>query len=810
MNTTTLLLNNNWKFHLEQTDSPDYSNAWYKGFDDTGEDWQSVTLPHDWSGSLPFSQEYSSGTGYLAGGYGWYRLHFQIPEEFRGKKLTLCFDGVYKNAQVWCNTYHLGKHPYGYVPFYFDITDKVCFGDEENVVSVKVSHPDLADSRWFTGSGIYRKVSLLAEEPVHPTINGIFFTTLNESNAQTAAVQISHELINELSEAADVSVVAQLFDAEENMVWEKQEQAAFNPGEKKTVSVTGSISDPHLWSVSDPYLHTLRVNLAVNSGDFYQVFESKVGIRTCLFDPDKGFFLNGENMKIRGICMHHDGGCLGAAMTRETWARRLEQLKEMGGNAIRTSHNPHMPEFYDLCDELGLMVMDEAFDEWENPKNKWSTGHNVYPPKHQGYAEDFPEWHGRDLESFILRDRNHPCVIMWSIGNELDYPNDPYVHPLFQEMTGNNDANKPSAERIYNPNKPNMERLAPITKELAEIVRRHDTTRPVTLAASFPELSTRLHVLDPLDLICYNYKEHLYEEDHKRFPDMAIIGSENWHDLYAWKAVTDHDYVCGLFVWTGADYLGEAIGWPYRAYLTGYLNMAGFPKYYYDWGKSFWTRKPCAALYTCSYTGENAETTLVKPVWNYSAGEKILVRCYTNLPHAELFLNGHSLGTCNGWNELGTMDWIIDYEPGELYVKAYSVESDGPEITADASEPGARGEASCVLTTPAATRNVVLNRWKSPICSPHVNYIEQVEVSLTDDNGILAAHEALPVAVSVSGDGELIGLENGDQTDVTSYTEHWRRTTDGRLIAFVRRTGNGAITVKASCDGIGCAELVME
>lgn len=809
MNSTKLFLNTGWKFHLEQNDSPEYSDFWYKGYDDSGKDWQDVTLPHDWSVSLPFSTEYSSGTGYLAGGYGWYRLHFHLPEELRSKKLTLCFDGVYKNSQVWCNTYHLGKHPYGYTPFYYDITDKACFGDTENVICVKVSHPDLADSRWFTGSGITRKVTLLAEELVHPTMNGIFFTTdsITENSAQ---VSIRQELINETPDEVSVTILTHLVDTAGNIALELNEQANFEPGEKKTLQFTGTVEQPLLWTVNQPHLYRLKVNISVNGQEFSKVYDENAGIRTFRFDPDQGFFLNEESMKLRGICMHHDGGCLGAAMTKETWERRLVQLKEMGCNAIRTSHNPHMPEFYDLCDELGLMVMDEAFDEWENPKNKWSTGHNVYPPKHQGYAEDFPEWHERDLESFILRDRNHPCVVLWSIGNELDYPNDPYVHPLFQEMTGNNDANKPSAERIYNPNKPNMERLLPIARDLSAIVRRHDTTRPITLAASFPELSAGLGIFDSLDVICYNYKEHLYEEDHLRFPDMAILGSENWHNLDAWKAVTEHDFISGLFVWTGADYLGEAIGWPYRAYLTGYLNMAGFPKYYYDWGKSFWSREPFAALYTCPYTGENEETTLVKPVWNYQKGEKILIRCYTNLPRAELFLNGKSLGICEGWNTLGTMDWIVDYEPGELSVNAWSTEEDGPVIIKDVSVPASRGEASARLATPEATAQILLHRWQSALHPDSVQkngYIEQIEVSLADVNGNIAFHEALPVTVTVSGDGELLGLENGDQTDVTSYTESWRNTTDGRLIIFVRRTGTGSITVKASCNEIGCAEL---
>ena len=262
-------------------------------------------------------------------------------------------------------------------------------------------------------------------------------------------------------------------------------------------------------------------------------------------------------MKLKGVCVHHDAGCLGAAVPGEVWAIRLKKLKAMGCNAIRTAHNPPDPDLLNLCDRLGFLVMDEAFDEWEGIKNKWWQGHNVYPPKHFGYAEDFPQWHQQDLASMVRRDRNHACVILWSIGNEIDYPNDPYVTPLFREVMGNNDANKPLAERLYDVRKPDAGRLAVVAAELTEQVHRLDDSRPVTSAMSFPELSNLTGYADALDLSGYNYREQFYEKDHETYPGRVILGSENSHDPAAWRAVEDHPYIAGQFLWIGIDFLGE-------------------------------------------------------------------------------------------------------------------------------------------------------------------------------------------------------------------------------------------------------------
>ena len=804
MDSTRILLNDNWKFYLGEAE-----DAWYKGYDDSA--WEEVSLPHDWSVTLPFSQEYSSGTGYLAGGTGWYRLRFSLPEQYRGKKIAICFDGIYKNSQIWCNSYYLGKRPNGYVPVTYDISSIACFGEQENQITVKVVHTDLADSRWFTGSGITRKAYILIEEPVHPVPYGIFFSTLYDDGGRSAQVEISHKLINETGRTVKAAITSSLTAPTGRKVLEVSSLVELEPGRPETVVLSGSVQEPRLWSPESPALYTLTTGLSVDGAAPYRVYENPVGIRTFRFDPDKGFFLNGRSMKLKGVCVHHDAGCLGAAVTREVWERRLLSLKEMGCNAIRTSHNPHMPELYDLCDSLGFLMMDEAFDEWENAKNKWSTGHNVYPPKHQGYFEDFPEWHEKDLAAMVLRDRNHPSVILWSIGNEIDYPNDPYCHPLFTEMTGNNDANKPAAERQYNPDKPNMERLAPIAAGLAGIVRRHDTTRPVTLAAAFPELSSRLHYFDALDVVGYNYKEHLYEEDHRRFPSLPFLGSENGHSLEAWRAVTDHDYISGQFLWTGIDYLGEAHGWPVHGSGAGLLTLAGFPKNRYYRRQSFWLDTPVLHLSTSPYTGETTEYLPASDCWNYEEGQQILVRCYTNLPSAELFLNGRSLGRKEGLNEHGSMDWVVSFEAGELSVKGYP---DGENGNGD-TEP-----LAFQLITTGEPERLLLNRWAAPetACagqSPSLKTesgrrtaVEQIEIALADRDGNAAVHRDLPVSVCVSGPGVLMGLENGNLADNTPYSEHTRTTLHGRLIAYVRRTGEGSIFVSVRAEG--CGEAVIQ
>jgi len=555
----TTTINGGWKFHLG-----DLEYAWYKGYED--DDWRDVTLPHDWSVERPFDEGYSSGTGYVCGGVGWYRLRFTLPEDAVDKAMWVTFGGVYKNARVWCNTNYLGMRPSGYAAFTHDITAFAVPG--ENVLAVRVEHNDLADSRWFTGSGIYRDVTLTVADQAHFVPDGVFVSTIS-ADENEALLRIEWEL----SQDADVSFG--LGGARVN-------------SSGKTGSTTLRVEKPKLWSPDCPALYTL----ACRAGE--DQLEIPFGIRTFSFDANTGFTLNKVNMKLKGVCLHHDAGALGAAVPKCVWRRRCAKLKAAGCNAIRTAHNPPDTHLLDLCDEMGFLVMDEAFDEWEGCKNKWWQGHNVYPPKHYGYADAFPEWHERDLAAMVRRDRNHPSVILWSVGNEIDYPNDPYCHPLFETMTGNNDANKPAQERQYDSNKPNAQRLTAIARELVSIVKQHDATRPVTAALAFPELSNLIGYAQVLDVVGYNYKEHLYREDRAKYPAHVIYGSENGHSLEQWLAVKDHPDICGQFLWTGIDYLGEAHGWPVRIAAAGLLTTAGFEKPRYYERRAMWTGEPVA------------------------------------------------------------------------------------------------------------------------------------------------------------------------------------------------------------------------
>ena len=808
--TKKILLGRGWLFHLG--DCPD---AWKKDYAPEG--WQEVTLPHDWSVSLPFSREYSSGTGYAAGGIGWYRCSFRLPESLRGKRILLTFDGVYKNSQVWCNSIYKGFHPNGYTPFSYDLTKEAVFGERENVICVRVDRTELSDSRWFTGSGITRKVTLTVSDPVCTGEYGVFFT-VTEASPEYARVLTETEILNTTDAGQTVTVISRLTDGDGVCALELSDTVQVPAGESFTSRMNGILERPALWSPDTPRLYTLSTWLRNADGETRLSDAFPVGIRTFSFDPDHGFFLNGRPLKLKGVCVHHDAGALGAAVTREIWIRRLEKLKRMGCNAIRMSHNPHMPELYDLCDSMGFLVMDEAFDEWEAPKNKWSTGHNVYPPMHQGYYEYFSQHHSEDLRAMILRDRNHPSVILWSIGNEIDYPNDPYCHPRFETMTGNNDANKPEEERRYNPDRPNAERLKDLAAMLAEEVRAIDDTHPVTLAAAFPELSSHLGFLDALDVAGYNYKEHLYKESHERFPQLPFLGSENSHSLEAWQAVTDNDYISGQFLWTGIDYLGEAQGWPYRASGAGLLTLAGFEKSGYYRRMSFWSESPMAHLATV-----RAEAAAAAPCsewipyleyWNYREGEQVEVVCYTNLSRAELFLNGESLGIRQKSSDEDGIRWQVPFHPGTL-----SVHASGSLTTVS----GREGDASDQLSTIGAPCMLEMQTYRIPQALRAGSAISgllpkeenrtpgeifQIEVSVQDGEGRLAVTDASRIQVRVSG-GTLIGLESGDIADCTEYTAPMRHAFHGHLLIFCRRDGEAPMTVTAEAEALAPAVTVI-
>lgn len=779
-----------WAFSLGDT-----PEAWAKGFDDSA--WRRVRVPHDWSIELDFSPDCSSGTGYLPGGIGWYRAHVPLSPlgALDGRHVRLRFAGVYKNAQVWVNGYHLGGRPSGYAEFSFDLTEILSYAkDDDLVIAVRVEHTDISDSRWYNGSGITRQVAIEVSEPVRLAEYGTAFVTL-AADRHSASVEVTSQLVNDTSAPVTVTVRHDLHSLQTGRVHRFATTLDLPAGGSASVVAGAEIAQPELWSDTDPNLYRLETHLAWSlvGAEHHARSATIVGIRNVRFDPDQGFFINGEPRLLQGVCLHEDAGPFGTAVPAEVWLRRLLKLKQMGCNGVRMAHNPHAPELYRLCDVLGFFVIDEAFDEWENPKNKWWQGHNVYPPRHQGYARDFPEWHERDLGAMIDAHRNHASIIAWSIGNEIDYPNDPYASALFAEMTGNNDARKTARQKTYDPNRPDARRLTSIAKRLVEIVRRKDASRPVTLGAAYPELATQIGLVELFDVVGYNYKEHLYREDHARFPALPLLGSENGHRYADWLAVTDNPFVAGQFLWTGIDYLGEAHGWPIHGSGAGLLTLAGFDKHSFHLRRSWWSEAPVAYLATRPHVEAEEKSFWSHPiarVWGEPHGTEMEILCFAN-GEPRLFCGDVELPLRRD-EEHG---WWVALHPMQVEPLQLEVRRDGVIVAED--RLGRRGPAVRIEATAWQTPMEMLGRCRA--ASLPQPGVVQVECVLRDAQDEIAAAD-LVVSASVEG-GELLGLENGDLADNTPYREAGRRTLDGRLIVFVRPTAPSS-TLRFTAPGL--------
>ena len=565
------LFNDSWSFILCDSKPTDGSN------------WRTVELPHDWSIEATPSRQWASCTGYLPGGIGWYRKVFRIND--REARHYIYFEGVYNRSEVYLNGELLGRRPNGYISFMYDMTPYLKKG--ENELLVKVDHSKYADSRWYTGSGIYRNVWMIASGDTHFSQWGIGYTTETKTDNTTgntsAFIHVNAEIENPRNE--QLHIRTRLLETDGNRCVAERTCRAQDIRQHPL-----EITNPHLWDTDNPYLYLMKVELL--SGE--KTIDSasiNVGIRTLKFDADKGFFLNGNSMKVKGVCIHHDAGVLGSAVPKEVWHRRLIKLKELGANAIRMSHNPQAPDVYDLCDRLGILVMDEASDEWEFPKRKWLKGWNKGEPGYDGTFDFFEEWIDRDVADMVRRDRNHPCVFLWSIGNEVDYPNDPYSHPILNGDGAN--INQPMFGG-YKPEAPNAERIGKIAKRLAAVVRSVDSSRPVTGALAGVVMSNQTEYPEAVDVVGYNYTEDRYVTDHKLYPKRIIFGSETHADEKAWAAVRDNQHIFGHFVWTGFDYLGESGEWPSRGLGTGLIDFTGALKPNGQYFQALWSNDSSA------------------------------------------------------------------------------------------------------------------------------------------------------------------------------------------------------------------------
>jgi len=775
-----MLFNSGWKFMKgEQT------GAELPAYDDHS--WRALSLPHDWSIEGPFDEKWASSTGYLPGGIAWYRKTFTLKPGVAGGKTWIYFDGVYKNSEVWINGHYLGKRPNGYVSFQYELS-KYVNKTGPNTLAVKVDHTKFADSRWYPGSGIYRNVYLIVKNPVYIPTWGIAFST-PEVTATKVSADLKVNVSNTSSQPATIVVKSVLTDMKGKMAATASQSLKLAASKAGTAQLSFAVLQPKLWSVDDPSLYQLKVSLVVN-GKTVDQQQQQVGLREIRYTADEGFFLNGRNMKMKGVCIHHDAGALGAAVPAEVWAWRLRKLKAAGVNAIRMSHYPHQDYLYNLCDQMGFLVMDEAFDEWEHGKNKWVAGWNKGKPTRDGYHEYFKEWAERDLRDVVLRNRNHPSIVMWSIGNEIDYPNDPYSHEVL-----NTGRNPQIYGRGFSATSPPASEMGPIARRLVKVVKDNDTTRPVTAALAGVVMSNLTDYPGLLDLVGYNYQEYRYAEDHQQYPKRIIYGSENGKGRKEWLAVDSNKYIFGQFLWTGFDFVGEAHGWPVRSSAAGLLDMAGFPKNDFYLRQALWTEKPMAYLMASSKTEEEDEIKFVwnsVPSWNWKEGDKLKVLGLTNTEEAELFLNGTSLGRKKAGNNQPALFWNVGYQPGKLVMKGYNK---GEEVV-----------AYVVATSGEATQiTAALEQDNSALDGQEV---AMIEISLKDKDGnpVYAADHA--VEVKIEGAAKLLGLESGDLASHESYQSNVRKAHHGKLLAYVRKNGkSGKVQVTFSSAGLASATV---
>ncbi len=732
--------NNGWKFQLGNDTAaiiPEYDDK----------KWRKLDLPHDWSVEGQYSPTLASCTAYLPGGIGWYRKTFTI-NDFHSKHY-IYFEGIYNRSEVYLNGHLLGKRPNGYISFMYDMTPYLV--DGENVLSVKVDHSKYADSRWYTGSGIYRDVWIVSAGDSHIAQWGVGYNVRKLDNRH-AVMDVDIAIENPVKSTI---LNVMLFDSENHIVAKKRISSV-----AENNNITLNIPHPHYWDLDNPYLYSMKVTMK-KSNEIIDETTVPVGFRTLKFSPDKGFALNGKWMKVKGVCLHHDAGVLGAAVPKDVWKRRLQNLKAIGVNAIRMSHNPQAPIVYDLCDQLGLLVMDEASDEWEFPKRKWINGWNQGIAGYDGTFDFFEEWIEKDVADMVRRDRNHPSVFLWSIGNEVDYPNDPYSHPILNGAK----INQPMYGG-YNPEAPNAERIGHIAQRLSKVIKSIDSSRPTTGALAGVVMSNETLYPTAVDVVGYNYTEDRYEQDHQTYPNRIIYGSENGAHYGAWKAVTDHDFIFGQFIWTGTDYLGEAKAWPSRGLGTGLLDFGSFMKPRGYFRASLWSDKPM--VYIGTYPKSKRLSMDAWDDWNYEDGQDIRVVCYTNGAKARLLLNGNIVGEIKEYDKsTGIIHWDIPYSAGELKAEAlddqdniiaeYSIKTSGRPYSLNATRIGDKDAEIC---------HIVIN--------------------ILDENGNIVKLGDNDITCKIDGTATLLGLEGSNDADMSNYNDNHQRAYRGQLLAYIR------------------------
>jgi len=766
------LFDYDWKFFLG-----DISTASAIDFND--KNWKMITLPHDWSieGELNQKNPMGGAGGYFPAGVGWYRKTFNVPQEWKGKCISIYFEGVYMNSEVFINGKSLGVYPYGYSSFSYDLTSFLKPG-QENVIAVKADNSKQINCRWYSGSGIYRHVWMIVTNPLHITKWGVGVTT-PEVSSEKATVLIKTKIKNETASEKNMVIKTTIEKANAVVTGDNQLKLELPANSEKEIIQSLTVVKPSLWTPENPTLYQAHVQIVENNKVIDET-KTDVGIRSIKFTTDKGFQLNGVTLKLNGGCVHHDNGCLGAAAYDRAEERRVELLKAAGFNAVRTSHNPPSEAFLNACDRLGLMVIDEAFDGWKEQKNK------------NDYSLYFNDWWKQDLESMVLRDRNHPSVIMWSTGNEII------------------ERKKPEAVET--------------AKMLAGCIRQIDPTRPVTSAMTTWDNDWEL--FDPLmsahDVCGYNYQIHRAAADHHRVPSRVIVQTESYpSDAFSnWKMVQNNDYIIGDFVWTAIDYLGESgIG---RWYYPGETPGEHWENDFYPWHGAYcgdidltgW-RKPISHYRNLLYnTTEKLYLAVREPnpsagaiketmwsvwptweSWNWLGyeGKIIEVEVYSKYPAVQLFLNNQLIGEQATTEEQQfKAKFNVVYEPGEL--RAVGIDKNKVMETTILSTPGEAAKIRLV-----ADRNKIMANGQD---------LSFVTVEITDKEGRIQTNAENKLQFKIEGAGEIAGVDNASLKDVDPYVATSRKAWHGRALVIIRSNQKpGDIKLTVSSPGLIETEL---
>ena len=811
--------NFDWRFKL--LDAPGLPSA--IPMDDNG--WRTLRLPHDWSVEFPFDAKLEGATGYLPGGVGVYQKHFKTPGDLTQHSTYIVFDGVYNNATFWLNGKKLGENPYGYSPVYFDLTDSLAATGEDNIITVYVDHSRYGDSRWYTGSGIYRNVTLVTVDKLHVPVWGTFVTT-PEVTEQKAKIDMEIKIKNARSDRAAYQLHTQIFDNQGRVVAEASDKYKLKTGAEATHKQRFEVINPKLWDTQNPNLYKALTKVVVD-GKSVDEYVTPFGIRSIEFIPKRGFFLNGKPTFMKGVSLHHDGGLVGAAVPKGVWKRRLMALKASGVNAVRTAHNPYSQEFLDLCDELGLLVQNEFFDEFDYPKDKRLNKHERHDDYiTRGYDQHFQTWAKSDLTRTMLRDRNHPSVVQWSIGNEIEWT---YVH--YRYVTGFwNDPNDPEKmdeggfwggapkfkpdemRKRYEASEKGQYILAETAKKLSGWVKELDTTRPTTANMIIPQVSHVSGYTDAVDIAGYSYRNSIIPWGQTYFPDKQVTINENpgtWED---WQQVLENPGVFSIFMWTGIDYIGERHEkWPEKSGWGDILDLAGFELQGWNYFKSIWVDEPHVSIGTLPLKDTEFEQDPLSGMavaknkksyrwrdsnmhWNYREGELVLVEVTSNYATVELLLNGESLGYRSMSESPGRiMRWVVPFKAGTLVARA-GFKDDKTEATLETTTKA----TGFSLSTDSASLKA------------NAYDVAHLVVQFHDDKGRPVKTENHPVSFEINGDARLLGVDNGAPDNIQNFQSSSLTTAKGRALAIIQANLQPSLVeVTARSPGFPPQKLVL-